>query len=94
MNHPFNPLETANELRLAVVSPSATWPGLTKSGYGVGEPGLYYPNGERMFFRVVPSDDIQGRVAAEWLSDKNHTSICIVGQEKPLLDQADQSDAE
>ncbi|MDZ4771229.1 MAG: branched-chain amino acid ABC transporter substrate-binding protein [Chloroflexota bacterium] len=83
MNHPFNPLETANELRLAVVSPSATWPGLTKSGYGVGEPGLYYPNGERMFFRVVPSDDIQGRVAAEWLSDKNHTSICIVGQENP-----------
>ncbi|MFZ4815827.1 MAG: branched-chain amino acid ABC transporter substrate-binding protein [Phototrophicaceae bacterium] len=76
-------IPAANALRLAVISPSATWPGLTKTGYGIGEPGMYYPNGERMFFRVVPSDDIQGQVAAQWLSGRNYTSVYIVGQENP-----------
>ena len=52
---------------LAMVSPSATHPGLTRGGPlggrpdGLsGEPGVYYPKGVRNFFRVVPREDLQG----------------------------------
>jgi branched-chain amino acid transport system substrate-binding protein len=52
---------------LAMVSPSATHDGLTR-GRPVGgppdgqrgEPGVYYPDGGRNFFRVVPSESLQG----------------------------------
>ena len=55
-----------NEAGIALISPAATWPGLTKPGYEPGEPGIYYPTGRRNFFRVVPSDDVQGVAAARW----------------------------
>jgi branched-chain amino acid transport system substrate-binding protein len=55
-----------NEAGIALISPAATWPGLTKPGYEPGEPGIYYPAGRRNFFRVVPSDDVQGVAAARW----------------------------
>jgi branched-chain amino acid transport system substrate-binding protein len=55
-----------NEAGIALISPAATWPGLTKPGYEPGEPGIYYPTGRRNFFRVVPSDDVQGAAAARW----------------------------
>ncbi len=45
---------------------SATWPGLTKPGYGPGEPGIYYPTGQQNFFRTVPSDEQQAAAAARW----------------------------
>ncbi|HEX3052335.1 MAG TPA: branched-chain amino acid ABC transporter substrate-binding protein [Aggregatilineaceae bacterium] len=48
------------------VTESATWPGLTKPGFGAGEPGTYYPSGQRTFFRVLPSDDVQGLAGAKW----------------------------
>jgi ABC-type branched-subunit amino acid transport system substrate-binding protein/streptogramin lyase len=52
---------------LAMVSPSATHDGLTR-GPPVGgppdglrgEPGVYYPDGVRNFFRVVPREALQG----------------------------------
>ena len=52
---------------LAIVSPAATHSGLTRGGPiggppdGLsGEPGVYYPEGVRNFFRVVPREDFQG----------------------------------
>jgi len=56
-----------NRASLVMVSPANTYPGLTKPGKGEpNEPDIYYPNGSRNYARVVPADDLQGAVAANW----------------------------
>jgi branched-chain amino acid transport system substrate-binding protein len=55
-----------NQASIAQITPSATWPGLTKPGYGPGEPGIYYPSGKQTLFRTVPSDELQSAAAARW----------------------------
>jgi branched-chain amino acid transport system substrate-binding protein len=51
---------------LALVSPSTTYPGLTRAGFAQpglgyrGEPGVYYPTGRRNFMRLIARDDVQG----------------------------------
>src|SRR5512139_3827767 len=55
-----------NRAGLLQISPSATWPGLTKPGFAQGEPGVFYPTGKRTFFRPVPTDEKQGPAAALW----------------------------
>jgi branched-chain amino acid transport system substrate-binding protein len=58
-----------NQASIAQITPSATWPGLTKPGYGAGEPGIYYPTGNQTLFRTVPSDELQAAAAARWCID-------------------------
>jgi len=60
------------------VTESATWPGLTKPGFGPGEPGTYYPTGRRTFFRVLPSDDVQGLAGAKWANSLNVKKVYII----------------
>jgi len=67
-----------NPLSLSLITPAATWPGLTKPGFAPGEPGIYYPTGRRNFFRVLPSDDIQGKVAVGWLKEAKLNTIYVV----------------
>ncbi len=56
-----------NQKDILMVSPANTWPGLTKPGKGEsGEPEKYRPTGKPNYTRVVPADDIQGTVGAEW----------------------------
>ncbi len=56
-----------NRANLVMISPATTYPGLTKPGTGAaGEPDLFYPTGVRNYARVVPTDDVQGAVAAAW----------------------------
>jgi branched-chain amino acid transport system substrate-binding protein len=56
-----------NPADLVVISPSATYDGLTRPGRGgPNEPDVYYPNGKRNFARVIPADEVQGTVAASW----------------------------
>jgi len=56
-----------NKASLVMISPANTYPGLTKPGKGEpNEPAVYRPSGKVNYFRVVPADDIQGTVAAEW----------------------------
>jgi branched-chain amino acid transport system substrate-binding protein len=55
-----------NRAGLLQISPSATWPGLTKPGFAQGEPGVFYPTGKRTFYRPVPTDEKQGPAAALW----------------------------
>jgi len=54
--------------QLAMISNEATYPGLTsQSPYNApGEPDAYYPGCQRNFTRVVPTDTLQGAVAAEF----------------------------
>jgi len=70
-----------NEASIAQISASATWPGLTKPGYGPGEPGIYYPTGQRHFFRVVPSDEVQGAASARWANQIGVQSVYILSED-------------
>jgi len=51
---------------LAIISPSASYVGLTHSGPGTafGEPGRYYPTGIQNFVRLIATDDVQGAADA------------------------------
>jgi len=69
-----------NRAGVAQLSSTATYPGLTKSGFGAGEPAIYYPSGERTFFRVVTPDDMQGPAGALWARDLGFERIYIVEQ--------------
>jgi branched-chain amino acid transport system substrate-binding protein len=68
-----------NQAGLAQISPSTTWPGLTKPGVGESnEPAIYRPSGAVSFFRVVPADDLQGAVGAEWAKDMGATRAFVL----------------
>jgi branched-chain amino acid transport system substrate-binding protein len=51
---------------LAIVSPTASYVGLTRHGHGVPPEELarFYPTGVRNFTRVIPADDAQGAAGA------------------------------
>jgi branched-chain amino acid transport system substrate-binding protein len=67
-----------NEASITQIASTTTWPGLTKPGYGPGEPGIYYPTGRRNFFRTVPSDELQGAAAARWAAQLGYKSAYII----------------
>lgn len=68
-----------NKANLAMVSPANTATGLTKPGMGEpGEPEVYRASGKITFFRVVPADDIQGRVAARWMQEMGGKSVYVL----------------
>ena len=52
---------------LVMISPANTYSGLTKPGYGQGEPDIYYPAKIRNYARVVTADDVQGKVDANFM---------------------------
>jgi branched-chain amino acid transport system substrate-binding protein len=56
----------ASRASLPVVSPSNSWPGLTRAGPGnaPGEPGMYYPTGVHSYFRVSSTDADQAAADA------------------------------
>jgi branched-chain amino acid transport system substrate-binding protein len=55
-----------NKAGLVQITPANTYPGLTKPGFGQGEPGIYRPSGKVNYFRAFPADDIQGSSGAAW----------------------------
>jgi len=68
-----------NRAGLAMVSPANTYPGLTKPGMGeANEPQSYRPTGKINYFRVVPTDDLQGAVAAEWAKELGAKKVFIL----------------
>lgn len=66
-----------NKAGMVQIAMTTTWPGLTKPGYGPGEPGIYYPTGNQTFFRVVPSDERQAAAAARWCAQLGFKKIYI-----------------
>ena len=75
-------LPILNEAGMTQVAPYATWPGLTKPGFNPGEPGIYYPTGRRTFFRIIPSDEVQGEVATRWADRLGVETVYLVNNEK------------
>ncbi len=55
----------------------ATWPGLTKPGFAVGAPGIFYPSGQRTFFRVIGTDDVQIDAAVRWVGRMGFTNVYL-----------------
>lgn len=68
-----------NAAGLVQVNLGATYPGLAKPGTGEpNEPKIYRPSGKPNFFTVVPSDDIQGMVAAKWAKEFEAKRVFVV----------------
>lgn len=64
---------------LASISPVVTYPGLTRREVGeLHEPQVYRPSGDVTFFRVVPTDDIQGAVGARWMQAMGGRSVYVL----------------
>lgn len=66
-----------NKAGLVQISPVNTWPGLTKAGFLPGEPGIFYPTGVRTYFRVCPTDAVQGPAGAVWAEELGFSNIYI-----------------
>jgi branched-chain amino acid transport system substrate-binding protein len=67
-----------NEAGLVQISPTNTWPGLTKVGFAPGEPGIFYPTGRRTYFRTCPTDEYQASAAARWAESLGFRSVYIL----------------
>ena len=68
-----------NQAGLAMVSPGNTYVGLTKPGMGEKtEPGCYRPSGAVTYFRVVPADDLQGRLGAEYAKELGAKKVFVL----------------
>jgi branched-chain amino acid transport system substrate-binding protein len=68
-----------NKAGLVMVSPANSYPGLTKPGLGeANEPDIYRPSGKVSFFRVVPADDLQGAMGAQWMKQLGGKSVYVL----------------
>ena len=68
-----------NQANLAMVSPGNTYVGLTKPGLGEKtEPACYRPSGNVTYFRVVPADDLQGSLGAEYAKELGAKKVFIL----------------
>ncbi|HVK11322.1 MAG TPA: branched-chain amino acid ABC transporter substrate-binding protein [Gemmataceae bacterium] len=67
-----------NRGRLLMISPACTGVGLTKKGGEPGEPQKYRPTGTLNFTRVVPADDIQGPVGAEFAKSIGAKTVYVL----------------
>lgn len=65
---------------IPMVSPANTYPGLTKPGLGEpNEPDIYYQGCQHNYYRVIPADDLQGDVGANWAkADLGVTSVYVI----------------
>jgi branched-chain amino acid transport system substrate-binding protein len=64
-----------------MVSPANTNPGITKK-WDPGEPGKYYPSGERNYARVVATDDIQGPADAIWAKSRGVKKVFVLNDKQ------------
>lgn len=68
-----------NRAGLLMVSPANTAVELTKPGLGEpNEPGVYRPSGKVTYFRIVPADDIQGPLSADWAKEMGIESVYVI----------------
>jgi len=68
-----------NAAGIVMVSPANTAPSLTKEGFGeANEPAVYRPSGKVNYFRVVPTDDVQGAVAADYAKEIGAKKVFVL----------------
>ena len=67
-------LPVTNRAGLLQLIPSATWPGLSATGWNPGEPDIYFPNDTRNLARLMPADTIEAKAAVQWaIQEKRFT---------------------
>src|SRR4051794_22332520 len=72
-------MDILNRAHLLMISPSVSAPALTKPGKGdPGEPHVYRPTGKVNFFRVVPTDDLQGPLGADWAKELGVKKVYVL----------------
>jgi branched-chain amino acid transport system substrate-binding protein len=70
---------------LAMISPANTYPGLTHFVEGqteANEPDVYYPSGTRNYARVAATDDLQGKVIANFLVSQGVQTLYILDDQE------------
>lgn len=68
-----------NKAGLLMLSPANTWPGLTKPAIGdPGEPEIYRPTGRVTYARLVPTDDLQGPLGAQWAKEMGVKRVYVL----------------
>ena len=73
-----NSMPVLNKASMLMISPACTAIGLTKEGGEPGEPGIYRPTGKVNFTRVVPADDIQGAVGADFAKNIGTKTVYVL----------------
>ena len=64
-----------NKAGIPMISPANTATDLTVDK---SKDSVYYASGKRSYFRVIPNDNIQGLVGANWMKDLKVTKVFIV----------------
>lgn len=64
---------------IPVISPTNSWPGLTKLGFSVDEPGRYYPTQKRNYVRFSSTDELELTNAATWAKSLGVKTVSITG---------------
>ena len=70
---------------LAMVSPSNSFVGLTRSGPGIDPalPAALYPSARRNYLRVYPTDDLQGAALALLAHDRGKRRVFVLDDGEP-----------
>jgi len=78
-------LPILNRAHLVAVSPTASYPGLTKvtADADADEPSVYSPTGVRSFARIIPPDDQQAAIGASWAAQLGVSRAAIVDDDSP-----------
>lgn len=78
-------LPILNRAHLVAVSPTASYPGLTRAVPGAmpDEPAVYSPTGLGSFARTIPPDDQQAVVAAAWAAQLGVSRAAVVDDGSP-----------
>ena len=65
---------------IPIVSPTNTYPCLTRGGAGcdISEPGKYYPSGRRNYVRVAANDIVQGAAIAQFARGKGVRRVYVL----------------
>lgn len=72
-----------NRAGLLMISPANTAVGLTKKNpFDPREPGVYRPTGKINYTRVVPADDLQGPLGADWAKSMGMKRIFVLDDQE------------
>lgn len=72
-------LPIINQAAMLQVSPTSSYPGLTKAeGAGKGEPDKFYPSGKRTFARVIAADDVHASAIVGLQRDRDCESLFVL----------------
>lgn len=71
-------LPVTNRAGLLQIMVSATWPGLSETGWNPGEPDIYVPTGKPNRARMMPPDTIQAKAAVQWALQEKKTGITVI----------------